>query len=365
GNTPPVITGLTPSSNGGDVTVDEDDLADGSDTSKESLTQAGSFTISSPDGIASLTIGGVAFITNGVFTAGSFTTALGNTLTVTAYAADSGVVSYSYTLADNETHANADGQNSLFEDFAVVLTDQDGQVDSNTLSVNIVDDVPDALNDTDSIAAGGFGPATGNVITDAAAGDAGDSDTGADTQGADGAAVSSVTATTAGGAATAVSGATVVQGEYGVLTLNPDGSYSYVRDAGTPGGVSDVFSYTLQDGDGDVDTATLTIAIGNTLPVITGLTPSSNGGDVTVDEDDLADGSDTSKESLTQAGSFTISSPDGIASLTIGGVAFITNGVFTAGSFTTALGNTLTVTAYAADSGVVSYSYTLADNETH
>ncbi|MWV14408.1 hypothetical protein F3I62_20135, partial [Pseudomonas sp. R-28-1W-6] len=85
------------------------------------------------------------------------------------------------------------GQNSLFEDFAVLLTDQDGQSDSDMLSVNIVDDVPDALNDTDSIAAGGFGPATGNVITDAAAGDAGDSDTGADTRGADGAQVSSVT----------------------------------------------------------------------------------------------------------------------------------------------------------------------------
>ncbi|MWV14285.1 type I secretion C-terminal target domain-containing protein, partial [Pseudomonas sp. R-28-1W-6] len=34
------------------------------------------------------------------------------------------------------------GQNSLFEDFAVLLTDQDGQSDSDTLSVNIVDDVP-------------------------------------------------------------------------------------------------------------------------------------------------------------------------------------------------------------------------------
>ncbi|MWV18034.1 type I secretion C-terminal target domain-containing protein [Pseudomonas sp. L-22-4S-12] len=247
----------------------------------------------------------------------------------------------------------------------MLLTDQDGQFDSDTLSVNIIDDVAEAQNDTDSLAAGGFGPATGNVITDAAAGDAGDSDTGADTRGADGAQVSSVTATTAGGAPTVVAGATVVQGEYGVLTLNPDGSYSYVRDAGTPGGVSDVFTYTLQDGDGDTDTATLTIAIGNTPPVISNLTPSANGGDVTVDEDDLADGSDSSKESLTQSGSFTISSPDGVAALTIGGVSFISNGVFTAGSFVTDLGNTLSVTAYDPVTGVVSYSYTLADNETH
>ncbi|WP_404838576.1 hypothetical protein HCU79_13060 [Aeromonas media] len=77
--------------------MDEDDLADGSDSSKESLTQAGSFTISSPDGVASLTIGGVTFINNGVFTAGSFVTGLGNTLSITGYNPLTGVVSYSYT----------------------------------------------------------------------------------------------------------------------------------------------------------------------------------------------------------------------------------------------------------------------------
>ncbi|MWV13995.1 retention module-containing protein, partial [Pseudomonas sp. R-28-1W-6] len=130
-----------------------------------------------------------------------------------------------------------------------VATDGDGDTASASLDLGGLllfrDDGPTAISDTNSIAAGGFGPATGNVITDA-----GDGDTGADTRGADGAQVSSVTATTAGGAPTAVAGATVVQGEYGVLTLNPDGSYSYARDEGTPGGVSDVFTYTLQDGDG-------------------------------------------------------------------------------------------------------------------
>ncbi|TIT72514.1 MAG: hypothetical protein E5W56_20505, partial [Mesorhizobium sp.] len=57
--------------------------SDGSDASKESTTQGGTFTIHSPDGIASLNIGGHDFINDGAFTAGSFTTALGNTLTVT------------------------------------------------------------------------------------------------------------------------------------------------------------------------------------------------------------------------------------------------------------------------------------------
>ncbi len=33
--------------------------------------------------------------------------------------------------------------------------------------------------------------------------------------------------------------------------MNADGSYSYARNAGTAGGVSDVFTYTIKDGDGD------------------------------------------------------------------------------------------------------------------
>ncbi|WP_454009368.1 hypothetical protein [Aeromonas sp. Marseille-Q7275] len=64
----------------------------------------------------------------------------------------------------------------------------------------------------------------------------------------------------------------------GVLTLNPDGSYSYVRDAGTPGGGVGGIHLHLRDGDGDTDTATLTIAIGNTPPETATRTPSVNGG---------------------------------------------------------------------------------------
>ncbi|WP_454009369.1 hypothetical protein [Aeromonas sp. Marseille-Q7275] len=98
-------------------------------------------------GEISLTIGGVTFINNGVFTAGLFVTGLGNTLSITGYNPLTGVVSQPHLLGDNETYANGAGENSPFEDFAVVLTDQDGQSDSDTLSVNIVDDVPDAQDE--------------------------------------------------------------------------------------------------------------------------------------------------------------------------------------------------------------------------
>ncbi|TGR17261.1 Ig-like domain-containing protein, partial [Mesorhizobium sp. M8A.F.Ca.ET.197.01.1.1] len=196
----------------------------------------------------------------------------------------------------------------------------------------------------------------------------------ADIQGADGATVVGVAkGTTNADLDDASTLNTAIQGAYGKLTLHADGSYTYVRDANTPGGVNDVFTYTIKDGDGDTSHTTLTISIGTTPPTITDLTPAANGGDVTVNEDDLlasrgageSAGSDTSKESTTQGGTFTIASPDGIATLSIDGHAFITNGVFSAGSFTTALGNTLTVTGYNAGTGVVSYTYTLNDNEAH
>ena len=381
-DTTPQIGDLTPAANGGDVTVDEDDLpargvgeSEGSDPTKESTTQGGGFTISAPDGVQTLVIGGQTVITNGVFTAATITTPLGNTLAITGYDATTGVVSYNYTLLDNETHAAGAGENALFEDFSVVLTDNDGDVANGTLSARIVDDVPVAAADTDTIAAGLSGSAnaaTGNVITDAAPGDAGDTDTGADTLGADGAVVTSIVATTAAGAATVVGTNTVVNGQYGVLTISATGDYSYVRNAGSPGGVSDVFTYTLTDGDGDAVTAPLTISIADTTPQIGDLTPAANGGDVTVDEDDLpargvgeSEGSDPTKESTTQGGGFTISAPDGVQTLVIGGQTVITNGVFTAATITTPLGNTLAITGYDATTGVVSYNYTLLDNETH
>ncbi|WP_374090855.1 DUF5801 repeats-in-toxin domain-containing protein [Methylomicrobium lacus] len=357
---PVSLTDLTPQASGGELSVFEANLADGSSPNAGALTQAGTFTLSSPDGIAALTIGGNTFINNGVFAGGSFTTALGNTLTVTGYDAGTGVVSYTYTLNDNATHANGLGANGLFEDFTVVLTDQDGDTANDTLSVNIVDDVPAAAADFDTLASGTFGPATGNVITDA------EGDGGADTQGADGATVTAIAGNNPGGSAlTAVGAGTTVNGQYGQLTINADGSYSYSRSAGTPGGVSDVFTYTLTDGDGDASTATLTIAIADAPVSLTDLTPQASGGELSVFEANLADGSSPNAGALTQAGTFTLSSPDGIAALTIGGNTFINNGVFAGGSFTTALGNTLTVTGYDAGTGVVSYTYTLNDNATH
>src|SRR3546814_12861764 len=91
-------------------------------------------------------------------------------------------------------------------------------------------------------------------------GDANATDGVADTQGADGAVVTGV----AGGSV-----GEPLAGAYGVLTLNGDGSYSYVLDnasqrvQGLAAGevLTESFAYTITDGDGDTSAAALTITI--------------------------------------------------------------------------------------------------------
>ncbi|WP_349918330.1 retention module-containing protein [Aeromonas veronii] len=361
------ITNLTPKAQGGDAIVYEDDLLStrgagesaGSDSSKESTTVTGNFNISAPDGVKTLSVGSLLIVNNGVVASfpQSVTTPLGNTLKVTAYDPATGLVSYSYTLLDNEAHPTANSTNSLYEDFTVTLVDSDNDAASSTLSVQIVDDVPTAVNDSNPNTASESNlTLTGNVITN-------------DVQGADGAAVTGGT----------------LSGTYGSLVLNANGTYTYTLNPGdvdfkalTGGSVgSEVFTYTLTDADGDVSTATLTLSIKNDDDgvTITNLTPKAQGGDAIVYEDDLLStrgagesaGSDSSKESTTVTGNFNISAPDGVKTLSVGSLLIVNNGVVASfpQSVTTPLGNTLKVTAYDPATGLVSYSYTLLDNEAH
>ncbi|WP_284282780.1 beta strand repeat-containing protein, partial [Mesorhizobium amorphae] len=345
----------------------------GSDAPSDAETSSvGTININAPDGIGSIVINGVTVTGVGQQIPGQF-----GYITIVSFDPGTGAIEYNYTVTESVTHPEQtngfDPNDTVPDNFSITVTDVDGDSASTTFAVAIIDDVPTAVADIDSIAAGQFDPATGNVLaggTDGA--DANATDGNADTEGADGAAVVGVAA---GNTNTDVDNAATlgvqIQGTYGKLTLNADGTYSYVRDAGTAGGVNDVFTYTIKDGDGDTSHTTLTISIGNSPPVITDLTPEAGGGDVTVDEEALnvgtpgGPGSNPASTAETGAGTFTISSPDGIAALTIEGHNFITNGAFTAGSFTTALGNTLSVTAYNQATGEVSYTYTLNDNEAH
>ncbi|MCO7522109.1 MULTISPECIES: retention module-containing protein [unclassified Pseudomonas] len=349
-NDPVTLAGLDVE--GGELMVFEANLADGSAPTPGALSQSGTFTVTAPDGLQSLTVGGISVVSGGV-AAGfpqSITTDLGNTLTITGYNPATGVVSYSYTLIASETHASGEGANNLAESFTVVASDTDGSSASGTLDVTIVDDVPNAVDDTNPATATEQHLAlTGNVL-------------GNDVQGADRIASGPVVAGT-------------FVGTYGTLVLAADGTYTYTLNPGDAdfqnlhggGSGEETFTYTLKDADGDTSTATLTLNVLNLNDPVTLGGLDVNGGELTVYEKNLADGSAPNPGALTQSGSFSVIAPDGLQSLTVGGISVVSGGV-AAGfpqSITTDLGNTLTITGYNPATGVVSYSYTLLDNASH
>ncbi len=160
-----------------------------------------------------------------------------------------------------------------------------------------------------------------------------------------------------------------INGLYGELTIDSDGEYSYTRNPGSEGGDSDVFTYTLTDGDGDQDTATLTVSITDLVPAVS--VPAVGDAEATVYESDLAGGTDAASGAESVSGSFTFTPGDGLPSVSLHGVTIVTDGVAVTMpiDITTPLGHTLTVTAYTFDAGTntgtVSYTYTLSDQETH
>ena len=311
----------------GENVVDEAGLPAGSDASSNSETTTGNIAIATGgDTLQSLVINGVNV------TAGGTVAGVSGTLTVTL---SNGTYAYSYTLTSNTSG------DTTTDSFNVVITDSDGDIASDSLVIAVQDDIPTAVDDTDSIAAGTYGPATGNVITDA------EGDGGKDVAGADGVVVSAISGTAAG----TVGGTTT--GTYGVLTLNAGGSYSYARNAGTAGGVSDIFTYTITDGDGDTSTATLTISIADSPTTID--LPDAGEAGTRVDEAGLPTGSDAASTRETTSGAIAYTAPDGPATVTIDGVAVTSVGQTFTGSF-----GTLTISSIA--NGSVGYTYTLTTN---
>ncbi|MFD2206064.1 DUF5801 repeats-in-toxin domain-containing protein [Kiloniella antarctica] len=148
--------------------------------------------------------------------------------------------------------------------FEIVITDADGDTNTATLKFHITDDGVRAIYDTNSsdiLKEDSNLVSVGNVLTN-------------DDQGADGAIVTTTSE---------------MVGTYGSLTINADGNYTYILNNGAANvqalangqTVSETFTYRMEDGDGDSDTATLRIFIKGTndAPVAvadTGITTDEN-----------------------------------------------------------------------------------------
>ncbi|MBP5857588.1 cadherin-like domain-containing protein, partial [Marivibrio halodurans] len=155
---------------------------------------------------------------------------------------------WSYTSDASEDHSGGD----LPDNFTYTVSDADGSTDSATQYITITDGVPSAVNDDLGSVTEGDGTLTGNLMAN-------------DSEGPDGATVTSFTYTDANGQAQTASAGSTVTTQYGSLSVNANGSYSFTVDAAVDhsGGdmVSESFTYTLTDADGDESTASATIDI--------------------------------------------------------------------------------------------------------
>ena len=249
--------------------------ADNSVVEGTSNTITGAITITNPQSVAALTINNTDVTTattaNPVIINGSE-----GKLVITGYNATTGALTYEYTENGSaETH-NTAGDNVL-DQFTVTLTNSAGGTSSDTLDIQIIDTAPVANADT-NIMTEETDKVTGNVLTatGAAATDV------ADSLGADATTVNAVESVTSATVAGTVGGST--QGDYGVLSLNADGSYSYDLDnvatqyLALGESLIETFNYTIRDADGDTSTTTLTVTINGTndRPVITNVANGNN-----------------------------------------------------------------------------------------
>ena len=169
---------------------------------------------------------------------------------------------YSYTLTtpvDGATANNGITTENNVETFTYQVTDANGNTTTSTITIDVIDDIPTANADTNSVVEGG--------IVDRQRADRRRDDV----FGADGAA----TTVPAGGVVGVAAGSNTavpvsggvgrrgIPGSFGTLMLNANGSYTYdgIPNVVPPAGATDTFVYTIEDGDGDLSTTTLTITL--------------------------------------------------------------------------------------------------------
>lgn len=302
-------------------------------------TAQGSMTISAPDGVAIITINGVVVWQNGALTSASIPTDEG-ALTVTDF--DGSQLSYTYTLTQATQEHGEPGADAIAHEFAVVVTDADGDSGSAVIRVEITDDVPSIQSFTHTVTEGDSTSISGDALSGAKAG-------------ADGADFAWTDPTQ--------------EGKYGTVTLNANGTYSYTLDNNNEAvkalsnkqTLTEEFTYTYTDADGDLATGSVTITING---VNNGVAVDS--ATLTVHEAGLDGSSQAGQPTAptTASGSLHIDAPDGVATITIGGVDVWKNGALTGNTRIPTDEGALTVTGFDAATGELKFTYTLNKNTT-
>ncbi|XIA62916.1 beta strand repeat-containing protein [Bradyrhizobium sp. TZ2] len=237
------------------------EAADGNPNNNTNTTEAvsGTFTIASPDGLTSITITPDGTDLPVTITLAQLLASSGSPVTVetvegklvvNGYNSGTGVVSYTYTLDDNQNHSGG----PITDTFQINATDPNLDTSAPfSLTVTINDDVPTAVDDMlQSIAENAIGTIGGNVTTN-------------DLVGADGAQLTHVDL--GAGLVAITSGTPLGSGvfqhsnTYGVYTFKADGTWTFDPNANlTISGLTGLeasFNYRLTDGDTDLSNTAL------------------------------------------------------------------------------------------------------------
>ena len=213
------------------------------------------------------TIGGVSYSV--AETASAITITFSGSVSKAAYEAAIEAVTYA---------SSSENPSTVDRTFQIVVNDGNDNSNTGTAVVHVVavNDAPLATNDAGTAAekggvanGTGGGNAIGNVLTN---------DTDAETPAA--LVVSAIRTGTEAGTGTAGTVGSSLVGAYGILTLNSDGTYTYVvsdsnatvQALNVGGTLTETFTYTVKDPGGLTDTAQLVITINgaNDAAVISG-----------------------------------------------------------------------------------------------
>ncbi|TPO07483.1 type I secretion C-terminal target domain-containing protein, partial [Mesorhizobium sp. CU2] len=284
---------VTPSddanANGAASVVYEHGLTSVPDTSE---TDTGAFKVTATDGIKDVTIGGQtlalnAWLNQTINTSEGTLKITGVTVAPDGKSAD---FTYSYTLGAAQTHPAGNGNNTLPDSVSVAVDGIGGTHGAGSVNITIVDDIPKANADTGNVTEGAL------LQVNAANGVLSNDVSGADGYAAGGGVVGVRAANGDTTTAVATGINTQIVGQYGTLTLQADGSYSYKATANAiSSNATDTFVYTVKDGDGDTSTTTLTINVANVTLAPVNQTGQVNEAalDLTKDPTDLAAGTVT------------------------------------------------------------------------
>ncbi len=333
------------------------------------------FTVSAEDGLKSITIDGEEISVNNMVQQPTITTSSGDVLTITSIDLENNgknaVVHYTYDpnvqTHDSGTyeHQGLTYNKPNIKEFQVEVTDIKDETAEAVIKIAVTDVRPKAHDGGKAIEKGASSnEIEGNVLTDGVKPDA---------FGMDSKHYPPVTGVIAGkDQPDAGQVGETIDGKYGTLELDEDGSYTYTLDKDNPAVkilndeevIEDIFTYEIKDGDGSKDTARLTIAInGKTGDEAVIYIPDEDGKkavEPTAGDAGNPDAKDThitlpeTNDPTTHV--FTAFAPGGVEKLTIGGTSIDLNH-FSETEIAANYG-TMTVTGIAKNGDKVTVTYT-------